>query len=151
MTTSDQSESAAFLEPATQQFVDLVCGDPPLFLLPPAEARAVFAGLQSQPVGKPSVQSDNTVLPTGPTGSVPIRIVRPRDAGGALPAVFYCHGGGWICGDADTHDRLIREIAVGAGVAVVFIDYDLAPEAQHPVAIEQAYAAILHVAEHAQE
>ena len=64
--------------------------------------------------------------------------------------VIYCHGGGWIHGDAQTYDRLIREIAVGAGVAVVFIGHDRSPQAQYPVAIEQTYAVLLHLTTHAQ-
>jgi len=65
-----------------------------------------------------------------------------------LPAVIYIHGGGWILGDRNTHDRLVREIAVGAGAAVVFVDYDRSPEARYPVAIEQAYAATCYVVDH---
>jgi acetyl esterase len=62
---------------------------------------------------------------------------------------MYFHGGGWILGDRDTHDRLVREIAVGAQAAVVFVDYSRAPEARYPVAIEQAYAATRYVADNA--
>ena len=86
-------------------------------------------------------------LPVGPSGSVAIRIVRPAGAAEVLPVVMYFHGGGWILGDRDTHDRLVREIAVGAKAAVVFVDYARSPEARYPVAIEQAYAATRHVAE----
>jgi acetyl esterase/lipase len=50
------------------------------------------------------------------------------------------HGGGWILGNAGTHDRLVRELAVGVRAAVVFVEYDRSPEARYPVAIEQAYA-----------
>src|SRR5947207_2706320 len=50
------------------------------------------------------------------------------------------HGGGWVLGDADTHDRLVRELAVGTGAAVAFVEYDRSPEARYPVAIEQGYA-----------
>ena len=52
-------------------------------------------------------------------------------------------------GDSRTHDRLISEIAAGARVAVVFVDYDRAPECQFPVAIEQAYAATKYVVDQA--
>jgi acetyl esterase/lipase len=51
------------------------------------------------------------------------------------------HGGGWVLGNAQTHDRLIRELAVGTGAAVAFVEYDRSPEAHYPVAIEQGYAA----------
>jgi acetyl esterase len=58
-----------------------------------------------------------------------------------LPVVMYFHGGGWILGDRDTHDRLFREIAVGAEAAVVLVEYERPPEARYPAAIEQANAA----------
>nr|WP_241991715.1 alpha/beta hydrolase [Paraburkholderia sp. RAU2J] len=64
---------------------------------------------------------------------------------------MYFHGGGWVLGDTNTHDRLIREIANGAHAAVVFVDYDRSPEAQYPVPIEQAYAATEYVARHGRE
>ena len=69
-----------------------------------------------------------------------VRIVRPPDGVGTLPVILYMHGGGWVLGNADTHDRLIRELAVGTGAAVVFVEYDRSPEAHYPVAIEQGYA-----------
>jgi acetyl esterase len=74
-----------------------------------------------------------------------VRIIRPRDVTDPLPAVMYFHGGGWVRGDTETHDRLEREIAVGAHVCVVHVVYDRAPEAQYPIAIEQAYAATAYV------
>jgi acetyl esterase len=135
------------LELHTQQFVDSLAGAPPIYTLSLADARSVLARAQSIPVGKPSAQIEDITLPVGPTGSVPIRIVRPIGAAEVLPAVMYFHGGGWVLGDRDTHDRLVREIAVGAEAAVVFVDYARAPEARYPVAIEQAYAATRYVAD----
>jgi len=90
-------------------------------------------------------------LPVGPTGSIKIRMVRPsRDSSAALPVIIHFHGGGWVAGGRTTHDRLMREIAVGAGAALVFVLYDLSPEARYPVAIEQAYATVKYVVDHAQ-
>jgi acetyl esterase/lipase len=74
--------------------------------------------------------------PGGPTGKFDARIVKPRGASGTLPALLYIHGAGWVFGDAHTHDRLVRELAVGVGAAVVFPEYDRSPEARCPVAIE---------------
>jgi acetyl esterase len=54
--------------------------------------------------------------------------------------ILYMHGGGWVLGNADTHDRLVRELAVGTGAAVVFVEYERSPEAHYPVALEQGYA-----------
>jgi hypothetical protein len=57
----------------------------------------------------------------------------------------------WVMGDATTHDRLVRELAVGANATVVFLDYDRAPEHRYPVAIEEAHAATCYVTEHPEE
>ena len=139
------------LELHTQEFVDSLAGAPPIYTLSPSAARSVLARAQSIPVGKPSAQTEDIALPVGPTGSVPIRVIRPVGATEVLPVVMYFHGGGWVLGDRDTHDRLVREIAVGAQAAVVFVDYARAPEARYPVAIEQAYAATRYVADNAAE
>jgi acetyl esterase len=139
--------AAPTLELHTQEFVDSLAGAPPIYTLSPADARSILVRAQSIPVGKPSAQIEDIVLPVGPTGSVPVRIVRPAAVTEVLPVVMYFHGGGWVLGDRDTHDRLVREIAVGAEAAVVFVDYARAPEARYPVAIEQAYAATCYVAD----
>jgi acetyl esterase len=139
--------AAPTLELHTQEFVDSLAGAPPIYTLSPADARSILVRAQSIPVGKPSAQMEDIVLPVGPTGSVPVRIVRAAAAAEVLPVVMYFHGGGWVLGDRDTHDRLVREIAVGAEAAVVFVDYARAPEARYPVAIEQAYAATRYVAD----
>ncbi|HEX3521935.1 MAG TPA: alpha/beta hydrolase fold domain-containing protein [Stellaceae bacterium] len=139
----DAGEAA--LEPHTQQFVDSLAGAPPIYTLSPADARSVLARAQSIPVGKPTAHIEDVTFPIGPTGSIPVRIVRPAGTAEILPVVVYFHGGGWILGDRNTHDRLVREIAVGAHAAVVFVDYAPSPEARYPVAIEQAYAATRYV------
>src|SRR6185437_16078711 len=141
------------LEPRTQAFIDSLtaAGGPPLYAITPEDARAVLVKVQEAPVDKAVASIEDTTFAVGPTGSVRIRIVRPQDSKGMLPVVFHMHGGGWILGDRNTHDRLTRELAVGANAAVVFVDYDRSPEARYPTAIEQGYASILYVVEHARE
>ena len=143
------SEPALALEPVTQQFVDaLAAGDtPPIHTLSPANARAVLVGAQAGPIGKPAAKLEDTMLPVGPRGSVRVRIVRPAGGDGILPVVMYFHGGGWVLGDASTHDRLARELAHGAGAAVVIVEYGRSPESRFPTALEEAYAATRYVAE----
>src|SRR5262245_26905121 len=143
-------QPSAVLEPSTQAFIDALtaAGGPPLYTWTPSAAREVLAGAQRQPVAKLPASIVDTTFPVGPTGSVRIRIVRPEGAKCTLPAVMHFHGGGWILGDKETHDRMTREIAVGAQAAVVFVDYDRSPEARYPTAIEQAYAATRYVVEH---
>jgi acetyl esterase len=148
--TTAPSSGKPVLEPGTQKFIDALtaAGGPPLYTLTPDAAREVLAGAQRQPVSKLPASIEDTTFPVGPTGSVRIRIVRPEGAKGTLPVVMHFHGGGWILGDKETHDRMTREIAVGTNAAVVFVDYDRSPEAHYPTAIEQAYAATKYVAEH---
>ncbi len=87
-------------------------------------------------------------FPVGPKGEVHVRIVRPTITTNAVPIVMFFHGGGWVAGGADTHDRLIREIAVAVNAAVVFVVFGRAPEVQFPLALEEAYAATAYVAKH---
>ena len=63
---------------------------------------------------------------------------------------MYFHGGGWILGRFNTHDRLVRELANKANVTVVFVNYTPSPEAKYPVALEQVYAATKWVAQNGQ-
>jgi acetyl esterase len=139
------------LEPTTQKLIDSIAGAPPLDTLGPSGARGILTKLQNMPVTRAPASVEDATFPVGPTGTTRVRIVRPRGVEGALPVVMWFHGGGWVLGDKETHDRLVREVAHGTGAAVVFVDYDRAPEAKFPVAVEQAYAATKHVAEHGQE
>jgi acetyl esterase len=145
--------STAQLDPMTQAFVDALAakGGPPLYALPIADARAVLDTLQSGPTPVLPADVTDAVLPVGPTGSVGIRIVKPVGSPEGLPVVMYFHGGGWILGNEKTHDRLIRELAVRAGVGLVFVKYTPSPEAQFPVPLEQAYAATKYIAEHGED
>ncbi|ALV37262.1 alpha/beta hydrolase [Streptomyces sp. CdTB01] len=128
------------LEPAAQAFVEATANPPYLFDLPPAEGRKAVDEVQSGEIAKPAVDEEWITVSGGPTGSVRARLVRPAGATGTLPVILYIHGAGWVFGNAHTHDRLVRELAVGARAAVVFPEYDLSPEARYPVAIEQNYA-----------
>lgn len=128
------------LEPAAQAFVEATSEPPFLYQLPVAEGRAAVDGVQDDPIFKPEVDEEWIDVPGGPTGDVKVRIVKPQGATGPLPVILYVHGAGWVFGDAHTHDRLVRDLAIGAEAAVVFPEYDRAPEFQYPHQIEQAYA-----------
>ena len=134
------TRSPVVLEAASQEFVEATSKPPFLYELTPAEARKVLDDVQAAPIDKLAVEERWITVPAE-VGDVRVRIVRPPDAEGALPVILYIHGGGWVLGNADTHDRLVRELAVGTGAAVAFVEYDRSPEARYPVAIEQGYAA----------
>ncbi|MFD9391153.1 alpha/beta hydrolase [Streptomyces sp. NPDC060000] len=128
------------LEPAAAAFAEATANPPYLFDLGPVEGRVAVDEVQSGETDRPAVDEEWVALADGPTGQVRARVVRPAGVTGALPVILYIHGAGWVFGNAHTHDRLVRELAVGVGAAVVFPEYDLSPEARYPVAIEQNYA-----------
>ncbi|MYT22105.1 alpha/beta hydrolase fold domain-containing protein, partial [Streptomyces sp. SID7760] len=138
---------APVLEPAAAALAKATDNPPYLFQLPPAEGRKAVDDLQSGDVAKPAVDEEWITVPGGPTGSVRTRIVKPAGATGTLPVVLYIHGAGWVFGNAHTHDRLVRELAVGANAAIVFPEYDLSPEVRYPVAIEQNFTVARWVVE----
>jgi len=138
--------SDVVLEPAAREFAEATAKPPFLPDLGPVEGRKAVDEVQSGPISKPEVQVDDLTVPGGPAGSVSIRIVRPAGASGALPTILYLHGAGWVFGNADTHDRLIRELAVGADAAVVFPNFSLSPEARYPVALEECFAVATWIA-----
>src|SRR5262252_4805864 len=76
----------------------------------------------------------------GSAGEIPARIYAATH-GGALPAVMYFHGGGWVQGDLETHHGLCARLAKHAGVLVVAVDYRLAPENKFPAAVDDCFAA----------
>ncbi|MEU9655039.1 alpha/beta hydrolase [Streptomyces chartreusis] len=127
------------LEPAAQEIADATASPPFLYELGPEGARKVLDDLQAAPVEKPEVTEKWITVQAG-VGDVQVRIVKPVGSQGTLPVVLYVHGGGWVLGNAGTHDRLVRELAVGTNAAFAFVEYDRSPEAKYPVAIEQAYA-----------
>jgi acetyl esterase/lipase len=136
-----------FLEAAAQEFADATSKPPFLYELGPDGARKVLDDVQAAPVTKPKV-ADKWITVPAEVGDVRVRILKPIDAGGTLPTILYMHGGGWILGNAGTHDRLVRELAVGAEAAVVFVEYIRSPEAHYPVAIEQGYATAQWISQH---
>jgi acetyl esterase len=138
----------AQLEPGTKHFIDVLTSQTtkPLYELPINEARNFLESIQSTPVVKqPAHIEDLTII-----NDIKISIYRPYNYDGSvLPIIMYFHGGGWILGSKNTHDRLLREITNGTHSAVIFVDYTRAPEAQFPVQLDQAYTATQYVVDNA--
>jgi len=134
------------LEPEAQEFVKATANPPYLFDLGPEKGRQVVDQVQSGPVAKLPVEIMDQTIPGGPRGQVSVKILRPPHAPAPLPVIVYIHGAGWVFGNAHTHDRLVRELAVGSQAAVVFVNYSLSPEAKYPTAIEESYAVLQWVA-----
>ncbi|HEY3978655.1 MAG TPA: alpha/beta hydrolase [Streptosporangiaceae bacterium] len=77
-------------------------------------------------------------------GGCPARLYRPDGAGPAL--ALFLHGGGFVIGDLDTHDRACRRLADRSRVSVLALDYRLAPEHPWPAAVDDAVAALRWIA-----
>lgn len=113
------------------------------------EARAVMASVLSAGEPPPVHAVEDRAVP-GPAGPVPIRVYRPSERAG-LPVVVWFHGGGWVVGDLDSHDPMLRLLAPDAGCLAVSVGYRLAPEHRFPAAVEDALAAYRWVRDHAAE
>jgi acetyl esterase len=138
---------------ATVAFLDALNGatGPAIETLTPAEAREVLAGAQrSVAVDVSGIEVTRRTIEQDGL-SVPLVLVKPRNAHGVLPVFMFFHGGGWILGDYPTHERLVRDLVVQSGAAAVFVEYTPSPEARYPVAINEAYAATKWVAAHGEE
>jgi acetyl esterase/lipase len=120
---------------------------PFLFILGPQKGRAALDEAQSGRVRKLPVDVEDLIIDDGPSEQVSLRILRPPHAQAPLPVIVYIHGAGWVFGSMQTHDRLMRELAVGAQAAVVFPNYRLSPEAKYPTALEECYSVVKWVAE----
>jgi acetyl esterase/lipase len=132
-------QTKVVLEPAAQQVADAFSRPPFLYELDYPAARKVLDDAQASPIEKLPVDEEWITVPS-PFGNARVRIIKPQGTKSILPAIVYMHGGGWVLGNAATHDRLVRELAVGANAALAFVEYPNSPEARYPVAIEQGYA-----------
>jgi len=140
------------LDPQAQMLLDSLraMGGPELHTLPVAEARRSMAMLsQMQGEGEAVASVEDRRVP-GPLGEIAVRLYRPNQAK-ILPVLLWFHGGGWVLGNLDTHDRVCRSLANRAECMVVSVDYRLAPEDVFPAAAEDCYAATAWVAAHAGE
>lgn len=138
------------LDPQVEEYLHELSaqGLPPLHRLPLQEARATYRNL-SVPDGQPdAVEAVTERFVSGPEGDVPIRVYTPT-GDGPHPALVFFHGGGWMLGGLETHDALCRALANAAGCVVVATDYRLAPEHRFPAPLEDCYAVIRWVANHA--
>ena len=147
------------LDPEMAAAIDQIerAGVPPWHSLSVESARRVedevFTSGDVRPIG---FVRDLSI--SGPGGEIPIRVYRPdvSEAGGThaeerpeRPVVVLYHGGGWVLGTLDSIDGVCRELATRTDCVVVSVDYRLAPEYHFPAAVEDAYAALSWVADHA--
>ena len=142
------------LDPDLEKFLELVrqAGRPPFEALTPEQARVAYAaGWDALQLPVDDIGSVRDVTIPGPGGELTLRIYRgvgTRDDE-LLPGLVYLHGGGWVIGNLQSHDRLCRSLANQASLCVVAVDYRLAPEHPFPAAVDDSVAAWQWVAENA--
>jgi len=115
-------------------------------------AREQLRALKPPPETLPAMRIQDRTIGYGDVSAVPVRIYWPSiDQHDNLPVVVFYHGGGWAIGDLDVYDGAARAHALGAEAIVVSVGYRLAPEHPYPAAIEDSWAALRWVGEHAAE
>jgi acetyl esterase len=131
----------------------LAAGNPPSALETSVGERRVQLAELMQLAGPlvPVARAEDRAVP-GAAGTLAVRIYTPQDAAeGLLPGLVYFHGGGFVAGSIDTHDSIARGLARAGACRVVSVEYRLAPEHPCPAALEDALAAVRHIAAHAEE
>jgi acetyl esterase len=108
-------------------------------------AERVAAHRAAQLGGEPSADAVDRMI-DGPTGPLRLRTFTPEHAQGVL---FHIHGGAWMAGTPEMMDSLHEVIAETCNVAVVSVDYRLAPEHPYPAGPDDCEAAACWLAEHA--
>ncbi len=109
---------------------------PRMWELPVAEARRrgdAFLTMLNH--GGPEMAERRALTVPGRRGAIPARLYVPANVKGEAPGLLYLHGGGFVIGSPDTHDRLTRELADGIGARVLSLQYALAPEHPYPTAL----------------
>jgi acetyl esterase len=115
-------------------------------------ARDKIRQLKTPPEMLPNLRIEERTVGYGDLTDIPVRIYWPPIAAHEnLPVVVFYHGGGWCIGDLETHDPLARAHSVAAEAIVVSVDYRLAPEYPYPAGIDDSWAALRWVGEHAAE
>jgi acetyl esterase len=117
-------------------------------LTPELARRAYLLGAEMlEPARAPLRRVQDLTLPGDDGGTRPARLYAPSHE--QLPVLLYLHGGGFVIGGLETHDSLCRQLALRSGCAVVSLDYRLAPEHPFPAAVDDTWAALRHLAGHA--
>jgi acetyl esterase len=133
------------LDPVIAEIIPLLPLRDPTTMTPQSARDALRALAASRAgVPPPAVESVKDIKVKGGAGPLAARVY--RDGNGKSPTVVFFHGGGWVAGDLETHDRQARNLAIETGAVVVSVDYRRPPETRFPGAFEDAFAAVRDIA-----
>jgi acetyl esterase len=150
--TQPEAATDPRIDPQVRSFLaDLNKDSSPFWELPQPKPQEIITGLQSKtPVDMSGVTTtERTINQDGRT--VKLYIMTPQQSAGKPGVLFFIHGGVWIVGNFQNHQRLLRDLVVGSGQVGVFVEYTPLPEAKYPTQMEESYAALKWVAAHADE
>jgi len=140
------------IDPQVRSFLAKINKDSsPFWELPQPKPQEILTGLQSQTIVDTSgiTTSERTITQDGRT--VKLYVVKPEQVSSNPGVLFFIHGGVWIVGNFQNHQRLLRDLVVGSGQIGVFVEYTPLPQAKFPTQLEECYAALKWVAGHAGE
>src|SRR5476651_2331709 len=136
------------LDSESQRLIDLMAAAnrPAWNTLTPQAARELYLSLRPASQGPlpDGITVTNRKIAGKEGGSVSVRLYRPDKASpeAKLPGLLYAHGGGWVFGNLDSHDVLCAQLAIEAGIAVMAVDYRLAPETRFPGAFDDVVSGL---------
>lgn len=138
------------IDPQVRAFLaELNKDSSPFWELPQPKPQEILTALQSKtPVDMSGV---TTVAITQDGRTVKLYIMTPEQTAANPGVVLFIHGGVWIVGNFQNHQRLLRDLVVGSGQIGVFVEYTPLPAAKFPTQLEESYAALKWVADHAGE
>jgi acetyl esterase len=140
------------IDPQVRSFLaELNKDSSPFWKLPQPKPQEILTGLQNKtPVDMSGVTTtEQTVTQDGRT--VKLYIMKPQQVTGKPGVLLFIHGGVWIVGNFQNHQRLLRDLVVGSGQVGVFVEYTPLPKAKYPTQLEESYTALRWVATHADE
>jgi acetyl esterase len=140
------------IDPQVRSFLAKINKDSsPFWELPQPKPQEILTELQSQTTVEMSgvTTTEKTISQDG--RSVKLYIMKPEQVSGTPGVVLFIHGGVWIVGNFQNHQRLLRDLVVGSGQIGVFVEYTSLPAAKFPTQLEECYAALKWVAAHAGE
>lgn len=134
------------LDPVIAQIIPLLPLRDPAVMTPQSARDALRALADSRSaVPPPPVTSAENIKVKGAAGFLAARVYRNTNE--KSPTAVFFHGGGWVAGDLETHDRQARLLAIETGAVVISVDYRRPPEVRFPGAFEDAFAAVRDVVE----
>jgi acetyl esterase/lipase len=140
------------IDPQIRSFLaDLNKDSSPFWELPQPKPQEILTALQSLTSVDMSgvTTTEQTINEDGRT--VKLYIMKPQRLSENPGVLLFIHGGVWIVGNFQNHQRLLRDLVVGSGQVGVFVEYTPLPTAKFPVQLEESYAALKWMSEHASE